>query len=433
MKTPFPSGKRRARALRKTPWVAAGIAVVLLAACSNTTAASNNSSPAAAASGDIITAASVDQAALAATIKKAMLADVPVSELDPVVADTLAVTSQPLTPEQSQLLDTCLRQASCDTGHGTLTIGINAGAANNPWWNIRRAEATAQAIAYPQVKRIIYTSSASGDIAEVLANLRSLITQRVDVIVDDPIFGAAILPAVQQAKQAGIAFITANSPLPAETTSDTASQFPYDLCEMGKSAAGEVMKAGKAAGTPTTYALYTGIPGNSVAAEWQPCAEQVLTGQGWTQVTSGFTQWTPQGTAQAANALLASGQDVGGILNDYYMDDFVKPYIEANKKLPVTFTDTALYSSFGVFDQAKSANLNSAALIANGHVWYARLGVTAGVMIKSGQSVAPKIVPQVPVVPLESVADANLPGIQASAPVLSLLTPEQIQLALSVS
>jgi len=54
-------------------------------------------------------------------------------------------------------------------------------------------------------------------------------------------------------------------------------------------------------------------------------------------------------------------------------------------------------------------------------------------MIKSGQSVAPKIVPQVPVVPLESVADANLPGIQASAPVLSLLTPEQIQLALPVS
>src|SRR4029079_11023574 len=154
------------------------------------------------------------QGALAATIKKAMLADVPVSELDPVVADTLAVASQPLTPEQSHLPTTGLRQASCDTGHGTLTIGINADAANNPWWNIRRAEATAQAIAYPQVKRIIYTSSPTGDIAEVLANLRSLIAQKVDVIVDNPDFGPAILPVVQQAKDAGIVFELANAPLP---------------------------------------------------------------------------------------------------------------------------------------------------------------------------------------------------------------------------
>src|SRR6478735_746884 len=101
MRTSFPSGKRRARASRKTPWLVGGIAAVLLAACSNTTASSNNSNSV--ASGEMITAASVDQTALSATIKKAMLDDVSASELDPVVADALAVASQPLTPEQSQL------------------------------------------------------------------------------------------------------------------------------------------------------------------------------------------------------------------------------------------------------------------------------------------------------------------------------------------
>ena len=121
-----------------------------------------------------------------------------VADLDPVMADTMAVASVPLTTEQNALLATCMSQASCDTGHGTLTIGINADAANNPWWNIRRAEATAQAIAYPQVKRIIYTSSPTGDIAEVLANLGSLIAQKVDIIVDNPDFGPAILPVVSR-------------------------------------------------------------------------------------------------------------------------------------------------------------------------------------------------------------------------------------------
>ena len=189
------------------------------------------------ASGEMITADSVDQTALATTIRRALFADVKVADLDPVMANTMAVASVPLTAEQNELLATCMSQASCDTGHGTLTIGINADAANNPWWNIRRAEATAQAIAYPQVKRIIYTSSPSGDIAEVLANLRSLIAQQVDIIIDNPDFGPAILPVVQQAKDAGIVFVTANAPLPDDTSTSLRYRFPFDLCEMGKTAA----------------------------------------------------------------------------------------------------------------------------------------------------------------------------------------------------
>lgn len=428
MRRPSPIGLRPARVHRITKIAGLFASAVLLAACSNTTAAQNNSGTT--ASGETISAASVDQKALATTIRKALLADVPISGLDPVVADTLAAASIPLTPEQNKLLDTCLRQSSCDTGRGTLTIGIDASAANNPWWNIRRAEATAQAIAYPQVKRIIYTSSANGNIAEVLANIRSLITQRVDVIVEDPVFGSAILPAVQQAKQAGVAFVTANSPLPADTTSQTSAQFPFDVCTMAKSAAGEVAKS---VGQKSTYALYTGIPGNAVGAEWQPCAQQTLDQAGWTQAVQGFTQWTPQGTAQAASALLATGKDVGAIFSDDYVDDFMKPYIVANKPIPVTFNDTPRFSSYQVFDNAKKANLNPVAYVANGHVWYGRLAVTAGVMIKSGQQVAPKIVPPIPVVSLESTLDLNVPGAPANVPLSSLLTADQMQLALSVS
>ena len=409
-------------------WLTAvAAAAALLAGCSSTTAQSSNSSSVV-ASGEMITADSVDQTALAKTIRQALFADVKVADLDPVMADTMAVASVPLTTEQNALLATCMSQASCDTGHGTLTIGINADAANNPWWNIRRAEATAQAIAYPQVKKIIYTSSPSGDIAEVLANLGSLIAQKVDIIIDNPDFGTAILPVVQQAKDAGIVFITANAPLPPETVGVTAVQIPFDLCEMGKTAATELNKT---VGAPSGYGLYTGIPGNAVAAAWHPCAQQAMDGLGWSKATEGFTQWTPQGSSQAANALIASGQQVGAILNDDYMDEFYKAYMTANTAPPATFNDAPRFSSFQVDQDLKAANFTPNTLVANGHVWYGRPAVTAGVMIKSGMQVEPKIVPPVPVVRLDSITDLNVAGAPATSVIGSLLTVDQMTMALS--
>jgi ABC-type sugar transport system substrate-binding protein len=429
MATTSSGGRRRTRVRSTARVVATGVVAVLLAACSNTTASSGSSSADNADSGDMITADSVDQDALAATIKKALFADVPVSDLDPVMANAMAVASQPLTDEQNALLETCMQQASCDTGHGTLTVGINADAANNPWWNIRRAEATAQAIAYPQVKKIIYTASSSGDIAEVLANLRSLIAQQVDIIVDNPDFGPAILPVIQQAKDAGIAFVTANAPLPNDSTDLTATQIPFDLCAMGKAAAEQLDKTV----TNKTYGLYTGIPGNAIAASWHPCAEKALDGLGWQKVTTGFTQWTPQGSSQAANALIASGKDVGAILNDDYMDEFYKAYMGAGETPPATFNDAPRFSSFGVEDDLEAAGLDANTLVANGHVWYGRPAVTAGVMIKSGMDVKPKVVPPVPVVPIADTADQNVPGVPAQGVIGTLLTVEQMNMALASS
>ena len=193
--------------------IALGAVVALLAGCSNTLASGSARDTARASGEKPITAADVPADQLQATIKRVIFDDIPASELPPVVANTLAVASIPLTAEQTDLLKHCLTQTSCETGHGTLTVGINADFTNNPWWSVRRAEATAQAIAYPQVKKIVFTTSSTGDVAEVLANLRSLIAQQVDFIVEDPIFGGAILPAAKLAEEAGIPFITENGPL----------------------------------------------------------------------------------------------------------------------------------------------------------------------------------------------------------------------------
>jgi hypothetical protein len=59
--------------------------------------------------------------------------------------------------------------------------------------------------------------------------------------------------------------------------------------------------------------------------------------------------------------------------------------------------------------------------------------VAAGVMIKSGMDVKPKVVPPVPVVPIADTADQNVPGVPAQGVIGTLLTVEQMNMALASS
>ena len=423
MASPARSGPYKNRSALQL--LAAFLLAASLASCSTTGSSSGSNAPAT-ASGEDITAESVDQQALAATIKKTFLTDIPVSELDPVVADAMAAASKPLTPEQNELFKTCLQQGSCDTGRGSLTVAL-AMQSSNAWGNIFRGEATAQALAYPQVKRIVY-NNANGDVAAVLANLRSLIAQKVDIIVTDPVFGGAIASALQQAKQAGITVVTVNTPLPGDAASSVSAQVPLALCDLYTEGAQALVDE---LGNNKTYALYTGIPGNSNAAEWQPCLKKVLEGAGWTQITEGFTQWTAQGAAQAANALLASGQEPAAVIYDYTTDDFLKPYIDDRKTPPAFLSDVMNHSWLTMVQQAKDAGLTPKSWLASSHVWFGRFGVTAGIKIKEGREVPAQVPVRVPTVSSDSVLDTNSPEIPSSVPVSSLLTPEHMSIALA--
>ncbi|MET3934660.1 substrate-binding domain-containing protein [Arthrobacter sp. OAP107] len=426
MRTASPGPRRPFKNRSVLHLLSAFVLTGLLAACSTTTGSSGGSQATASASADDITAQNVDQKALAATIKKTFLTDIPVDKLDPVAADAMAAASKPMTSEQNQLFKTCLQQSSCDTGHGSLTVAI-ALENSNSFASIMRGEATAQALAYPQVKKIVY-NNANGDVAAVLANLRSLVAQKVDIIVTDPVFGGAIASALQQAKQAGITVVTVNTPLPESSASSVAAQVPLALCDLYTEGAQALVKE---LGNNKSYALYTGIPGNSNAAAWQPCAKKVLDGAGWTQVTEGFTQWTPQGAAQAANALLASGKEPAAIIYDDSTDDFAKPYIAEKKTPPAFLSDVMTHSWLTLVQQAKQAGINPTSWLASSHVWFPRFGVTAGIKIKEGRQVPAQVPVHVPVVTTDSVLATNGPDVPSRVPVSSLLTPEQMKLALA--
>jgi ABC-type sugar transport system substrate-binding protein len=413
-----------------TAALAAALALSALVACSSTTSGGGNEREEVSAD-DMITAESVDADQLDAAIKRALLDAVPAEDLDPVVTNALAVASEPLSDEQKDLLKECLNASSCETGRGSLTVGISVYPTGNSARSIWRAETTAQAIAYPQVKKIVYVGSGA-DISEVQANLRSLIAQNVDVIVDDPVFGAAVLPVVQQAQKAGITYVTGNSNLPKEAESLVAAQVPFNPCA-GAEAAAENLLADAGSDTPQTYGMYTGVPGNAPAANWQPCLTDAMENAGWRREIEGFTQWTPQGEVQEANALISAGEELGGIFYDYTNDEFLKAYVRAGEAPPDNYANTPNYSFFGIQKSVEDAGFDTTSYVANGHAWFGRMALTAAMMIEAGMDVPAVVDVPVPVVSINDIQDQNIDGMPASAPLPTLLDPEMARLAISAS
>jgi ABC-type sugar transport system substrate-binding protein len=339
----------------------------------------------------------VSDADLQEAIGKAFFEQVPVDSMDPVMVDALKVAATPLTPEQEQTLSECMQKTECDTGHGDLVVGIADSFGGIPWRQQARMEATAQAIAYPQVRKVIYTDGNANQ-QQSLANFRSLMAQKVDVIVGYFDFASSMLNLVKQANQQGISVVTYIGPVPgAKGGVDMTSQVLPDLCAAGTNMAKKTIEAG---GDNKTAAMFTGIPGNS-SAPWEDCAKKELEANGWKVVYQGNTQWTPQGEIAAGSDLIASGKPVDAILYDNTGANFFVPYERAKKPVPVIISwanSNQYYKAWQKLPEGSRPNF-----IIDGQTWTSRPAVTAAIEKQLGMDVPGNIVlPQ----PIVNTADA---------------------------
>jgi ABC-type sugar transport system substrate-binding protein len=414
-----PRPRSRAASVRLVTLAAAS--VLALTACASDPTADSGSSGAGSEAAEI----DVSDEAVSDVIRRAFLQDIPVDELNPAIQQTMRVAAQEWTPEMEDKLQECLAQNVCETGREGLTIAFPNDNIN-PWRQTFRAEITAQAIATPEVGKIIY--SLGTDTASWLANFKSLVAQQPDVIVMDSIFGSAIAPAVQQAKAAGIVVVEAETPLPPEVAELVDVQAVSDLC--GAYAEG-VEQIVETVGEDASYGLYTGIPGNASAANWQPCVIEGFESAGWTKSNEGFTQWTPQGMTQEGNALFASGKDPAVVAYDYTMEYFAEPFLDAGETPPIMMSDVVNYSYLNQLSEAQADGIEAKAYVANSRVWYGRIGLTAGIMKAQGQDVDKEIDIPYPMVDADEVLADYDPNMPANAPVPTLFDAEQIEAVLA--
>jgi hypothetical protein len=367
-------------------------------------------------------------AKLQSVINEAFGGPVPASSISPVIHDALSVAGTPATATQIALADQCVKETTCQTGHGTIKVGIlDPSGQENPWHRQARAAVTMQALKYPQVASITFADGQM-DLAKTIAAYRSLISQGVNVIVGTFDQGNALLPTTRLAAKAGILVVPFSNVMSQATGhGDIAADVTTNLCDYGTTL-GKLAAAGNTSGT---VKLYTGTPGNPFGGTWSPCAEKAIKSAGLSY-TLGNTNWTPQGEAQAAAAQAAGAGKTAATVYDYLPDGFFQKYLALGKEPPRQVGGSAAYSTVALYDKLKAKYPTFTFNVAETQLFFPSIALTAALEKKLGGSVPLHVVPPQTVLSIGNYLPyykAN-PGLPAAAQFSTMLPVEVLKTAL---
>lgn len=206
----------------------------------------------------------------------------------------------------------CWKANGCDTGTGgDLTVAYVEGFGENVFRNISKMEFILQALTYPSIGKIIYTSARSNP-QQALTDFRAAIAQGVDVIVTYPDFGDAMLPVFREASQKGIPVATYAWGYVSGPGKNYLTVVGEDTCALGKAYA-KVMNTQVKSGK---IAFLGGFPGNPLSLGWQRC-EQPALNKNIKVVANEATNWDPSKVQEVVAGILAQHPDIKGWSYEY--------------------------------------------------------------------------------------------------------------------
>ena len=324
--------------------------------------------------------------------KELMLKSVGTTEnVSPVIAEAIRHAAMDLTPDQRKLAIQCWKNNVCETGHGNLTVAYADGFGENVWRQVTKMEFIAQALTYPSIKKIVYTS-AGGDATKAISDMRAYIAQKVDVIVIFADAGPALLPTVKEATEAGILVVLHNGTyVGGKAGKDFVTTIAEDLCALGTDFVRMVLENSKK--DPTTIVELGGTPGNGLSAGWQKCSEaEIAKHKNLKLLGKADTNWTQEGSFKAMSGFLAQYGNVDAVLFEY-ADGFrggLRAY-DAAKKAPDLIVSLRTDEMGVICDWEKANDPNFKIFYSNGQNDQARFALTAAMMKKEGKDVPPSV------------------------------------------
>ena len=288
--------------------------------------------------------------------------------------------AMPVDQKTMDLAVKCWKDKICETGSGgKLTVALADGFGENFWRQMTHMEFVLQALTYPEIGKIIYVTSL-GDTARSITDFKSLVAQHVDIIIGFPDAGDALLPAVRDATNSGIIYITHSYGKIGEPGKDYPTFVAEDVCKLGELFADTLNKeVGKG-----KIAFLGGTPGNALSAYWQSCEEPKLS-KDLTLVGKADTSWTQQGSLEAVSGLISKNPDIKGYSYEA-ADSFlggVRAYQAAN--LPLNITVTFRTDEMSLFcEWEKINNADFKVFYASGGNYQSRVALTAAMMKLKG-------------------------------------------------
>ena len=307
----------------------------------------------------------------------------------PVVAESFGRFAAGLSDAQRELALQCWKDSVCDTGTGgELSVALADGFGENVWRQVTKMEFIMEALTYPEIGKIIYTSGRN-DPTKAISDLRSLIAQQVDIIVVFADASTALLPTIQEATEAGSLVVLHNGTyVGGEAGVDYLTTVSENLCDLGT---GMIRAVAENSGETSDIGVVElgGTPGNGLSAAWQACSDEEIARQGnMNLIGKADTNWTQEGSFQAMSGFLAQDADVDGVVYEY-ADGFrggLRAYEEAGKAPDVVValrTDEQ-----GLFcDWEKVNDPSFKIFFASGHNFQSGVGLTAGMMKLAGSDI----------------------------------------------
>lgn len=283
----------------------------------------------------------------------------------------------------------CWKNNGCTTGTGgKLTVAYVEGFGENVYRQVSKMEFILQALTYPQVGKIIYTSAHS-DLNQALTDFRAAISQKVNVIVTYPDFGDAMLPVFKEATKAGIPVVTYAWGYVSGPGKNYTTVVGEDTCKLGKAFA-QVMNTQVKSGD---IAFMGGFPGNPLSLGWQKC-EQAALNSNINVVANEPTNWDPSKVQGVVAGVLAQHPDVKGWSYEdaeFMSEGGYAAYKAAGKPYNAVLTLRTDESAMGcLYDKLKNPNLKVYYYSAgNSQI---RVAFTAAMMKLAGAKIPPQIV-----------------------------------------
>jgi ribose transport system substrate-binding protein len=283
----------------------------------------------------------------------------------------------------------CWKNNGCSTGTGgKLTVAYVEGFGENVYRNISKMEFILQALTYPEIGKIIYTSAHSNP-QQALTDFRAAIAQGVDVIVTYPDFGDAMLPVFKEATQKGIPVATYAWGYVTGPGKNYLTVVGENTCNLGKAYAAVMnreVRSGK-------IAFLGGFPGNPLSLSWQRCERPALN-PNIEVVANEATNWDPSKVQEVVAGILAQHPDIKGWSYEYGLG-MAQGAFAAYKAAGIPFNAVLTLRTDDVgmgcaWKQLKNPNLK--VYYYTGGNSQIRVALTAGMMKLKGAQIPPTIV-----------------------------------------
>lgn len=333
-------------------------------------------------------AALLPAAGFAQTAEDLMMSTLGTTDTDPVLVEAMTRAALPVTDELRAKALECWTNNACETGTGgEITVAYADGFGENVWRRVTAMEFIQQALTYPEIGEILYTS-ARGDAAKAISDLRAYIAQDVDVIVIFADAGDALAPTVREATEAGIQVVLHNGTGAGVAGEDYLTNISENICNLGT----EMVRAIATTAHAGSIVALGGVPGNPLSAEVQRCAGlETANHEGMEMVAAIDTMWTQEGNVTATSAALSQFGEVNAYITEY-ADGFrgaLRAYEQAG--LTPVFAVASRTDEQGVFCDWEAAGKSFDIFYSSGQNYQSRFALTAAMMAIAGQEVAATI------------------------------------------